>query len=47
MPHKEYKTAEKLLEAIYAGNNIANKSKRNKELQEKISLKAHYSLILT
>lgn len=34
MPHKEYKTAEKLLEAIYAGNNMANKRKRDKTLQE-------------
>lgn len=34
MPHKEYKTAEKLLESIYAGNNLANKKKRDKTLQE-------------
>lgn len=34
MPHKEYKSAEKLLESIYAGNNLANKKKRDKTLQE-------------
>ena len=33
MPHKEYKTAEKLLESIYAGNNLANKKKRDKRLE--------------